>query len=474
MARTEKLSTVSGAQLVAALTSADQKRALELKSGRTTAAPLVTAEDGSTRVKAFHMAALGSDQTGIEFPLNMARVGKKEGFEVVLRAPVEQEKELKALFAKEKLDNVRLLPVKDGYDLDFWSEDQGEVHTDGSISVPRALTGQLSWEDITHALTKARLERLHPGTRVDLSTPDKLQKAREKYPDVAYSSVGAVAERRGQRALVAIALGAKKGLRVSNGYLEGGNALVGRKADGTGYAVVGADSLTVSREALSKELGRKLSDADTRALIAQDYGVATKDLVVVEQPGDFHIDMHMALLPGGKAVVNDALSVFETQKAWLTEHFKSPPKPPAKRTEAAKLEHELAVEEWKIGKELFRERLSELEQAAKAAAAHEARMVKDLEAQGLEVHRMPGVFPRTHQSPRMNFLNAEQGVNPKGQHFMVLLGGDPRAEAMVKERLSAISGAPVRVHFLDPALTETTLNAMGGLSCRAKVEGHAS
>lgn len=465
---------VTNAQLVAALSSADQTRHLELKAGRTKAAALVTPEDGSAKVKAFHMAALGSDQTGVEFPLQMARIGEVEGFNVVLRVPAGSENEFKELLAKEKLNNVVLVSVKDSEELDFWSEDQGELHTDGSVSVPRSLQGSnaLTGDEQLKALTQGRLERLHPRTPVDLSTSEKVFEARRKHPDVAFSGVGAVGARGGQRAIVAVAVGGKKDLRVSNGYLEGGNALVGRRADGAGYAVIGADSVALSRAALSKELGRKLSEGDVRKLLAQDYGVDEQQLVVVEQPGDFHIDMHMALLPGGKAVVNDAAAVFELQKKWLTEDLARtrPTPPPAGASAAVRAKYADDKELWNINKEALPSQLEGLEKGSRLAVQHEARMVKDLEQSGVRVERLPGVFPPAHGLERMNFLNLEQGQNQKGEHFVVALGGDARAEKLVAERLAAVSGKPLRVHFLDRNLTETTLNAGGGISCRTKVE----
>lgn len=466
---------VSNQQLVAAMTKADQARLLDLKAGKTRPAALVTPEDGSVKVKAFHMAALGADQTGIEFPLQMAKIGEAEGFRLVLRIPAGQEKAFEAELAKQKLDNVTLVPVKDSEELDFWSEDQGELHMDGSVSVPRSLQGSraLGDEDVLKELTKGRLERLHPGAKVDLSTPEKLYAARKKYPDVAYSNLGAVGQRGGQRAIAAVAVGGGKALRVSNGYLEGGNALVGRRADGTGFAVVGADSLALSKAALSKELGKSLSDAETRRLIAQDYGVDEKQLVVVEQPGDFHVDMHVGLLPNGKAVVNDAASVFALQKQWLTEDLeRSKPTPPPKGASKRVLEnYENDKALWDIRQEMLPEQLSRLEAHAKQAAAAEARTVKDLEAAGIPVQRLPGVFPPTQELPRMNFLNSEKGLNQKGEPFMVTLGGDPRAERLVAEAMSKLTGGAMRVHFLDRRLTATTLNAGGGISCRAKIEG---
>jgi hypothetical protein len=465
----------TNAQLVAALTSADQTRHTQLKTGKTKAAALVTPEDGTTRVKAMHMAALGADQTGLAFPAAIARIGKAEGFTVVLRVPSEDEKNLKALFAKEKLDNVTLVPIKDSQDLDFWSEDQGELHADGSVSVPRSLTGSSAMDgaELADVIIRGRMARLHPNANVVLSSAADAVKAREKYPDIAFSSVGAVGERGGQRAIAAVALGGKKELRVSNGYIEGGNALVGRRTDGTGFAVVGADSIAASQAALSKELKREVSLAETRSLIAQDYGVDTEQLVVVEQPGDFHIDMHVALLPGGKAVVNDPLAVFELQKKRLTEDLeKSAPKPPGPKASKRALEdyrYELSIHETDKGD--LPERLAKLEREAKAAARAIERTIRDLEKGGVAVSRMPGVFPSSYPLERMNFMNAEQGRNAKGEHFAMLLGGDPRAEKVVAKALASTSDRPLRVHFLPRHLTATTLNAMGGISCRAKVEG---
>lgn len=471
----EAFKGMSNAQLVAALSSADQTRHLELEAGKTKAAALVTPEDGSAKVKAMHMAVLGADQTGLGYQLEVARIGKAEGFNVVLRVPAELEKELAATFKQAKLDNVTLVPIKNSEDLDFWSEDQGELHADGSVSVPRSLTGSGTFdaEELLRAVTQGRMERLHPRTTVDLSTATKLAAAREKYPDVVFSSVGAVGERGGQRAIAAIALGAKKTLRVSNGYLEGGNALVGKRQDGTGFAVVGADSVAVTRAALAKELEREVSADETRKLIAQDYGVDPKQLVVVEQPADFHIDMHVSLLPGGKAMVNDPMAVFELQKKWLTDDLakRKPTPPPPGASKGALQRYQDAKDDYEFGKQHLPTQLERLEKEARADAAAIERTVKDLKDGGLEVHRLPGVFPPAHGLDRMNFMNAEQGLNAKGEHFMVVLGGDPRAEKLVAAELAKVTDAPLRVHFLDRQLTETTLNAMGGISCRVKLEG---
>ena len=131
--------------------------------------------------------------------------------------------------AKEKLSNVTLLPVAQGEDLDFWSEDQGEIHVDGSVSVPRRLgdKGKMPQAEVSQAIHSDRLARMHPKSKADTSTPAGTAAALQKHPDVAFSGVGAVGDRGGQRAMAAIAQ--SKGVRMSTGYLEGGNTLVGRQ-----------------------------------------------------------------------------------------------------------------------------------------------------------------------------------------------------------------------------------------------------
>ena len=160
---------VSEKQLAQSVSKAATARDQELKAGKRKSAALVTPEDGSSKVKAFHMAALGADQTGIEYPIAMARVGESEGFRVVLRCAVEDVARINARLAKEKLSNVTLLPVAQGEDLDFWSEDQGEIHVDGSVSVPRRLgdKGKMPQEEVSQAIRQQRAVPHHTFPRGD-------------------------------------------------------------------------------------------------------------------------------------------------------------------------------------------------------------------------------------------------------------------------------------------------------------------
>jgi len=77
--------------------------------------------------------------------------------------------------------------------------------------------------------------------------------------------------------------------------------------------------------------------------------------------------------------------------------------------------------------------LTTLRQDAELAAKYEAKVVSDLEAGGMKVHRMAGVFkdPGTMR-PEMNFMNTEKGTGADGKRFIVALGGEDRSEATME------------------------------------------
>lgn len=462
-----KWAPVSEEAVVRAMKRAGDRTLASLKGSGLAKAPMACPEDGSIVVRAFHMARLGSDVTGTAFAEQMAKIGEVEGFRVVLRCPAEWAARLAEDFKELKLDNVVVLPISGtSYELDFWSEDHGELHVDGSVSVPRKLhdPGELDLGALGKAIVEARFQRLRPGAA---------DRELSKHPDLAFQYVGAVAARGTQRALGAIALGADAELRVTGSYLEGGNVLVGRRATGEPYALVGKDSLEATRYLLERDLGRRPDDAKVLAVIAADLGVAPKDVVPVEQPGEFHLDMAMSLLPGGRVLVNDSrqAQALQAQQA-RARHLEAEPKRPpdgASPRRLARFEEDLAA--WKEEGQWLEKAITRAGGEAVRRAALEAKAAADLQAAGLSVHRIAGAFPRITGQEPMNFLNGERGLNARGEQFLVTLGGDPAFERHFVEALAKVEPGTVRVHFLDRELTAPTLNAMGGLSCRAKLEG---
>lgn len=454
---------VKESRLAEAVVVAHQQRTSQLASGQSRRAALVTPEDGDVTARAYHLASFNDG--GEQFAYAMARVGEVEGFKVVLRVASERSDQIKQELALGRLDNVSLLPVEDAPRgpgrLELWTEDHGELHLDGSISVPRSL-------HLNDGIGEGALQGLVRG-RSDRLAPELGASARA----LQFPIVGAVSQRNSQRAMVALAEVAGLPPRVQNGYLEGGNSLVGRRANGEPYALIGKDSLEASRLVLEKDLGRALSTTELTSLIADDFGVSPENVIPVEQPGDFHLDMRMMLLPGGHVVLNDAAAAASMQREWaLSDHqSRKPAAPPTGAPHEAQVAFRAALAGWEsTGVELAK-RLDAVSAHAEATAQYERLSAEQLEESGLRVHRMAGVFEEVPGMPQMNFLNGEAAKNSRREGFYVALGGDRRAEQYVIDTL--LNGLPSgleRVHFLSRNLTQATLKHFGGLSCRAKLE----
>ena len=228
----------------------------------------------------------------------------------------------------------------------------------------------------------------------------------------------------------------------------------------------------MSRAILEKERGHAVSEIELRSLISADYVVKAQFLIAVEQPGDFHIDMHMMLLPNGHAAVNDSLQALALTTQWATEDMvNSKPKPLGPNaTKNDQQQYKSDLEIWAITSQSLASDLKSLASGAASRTRFETKMAQDLIAAGIKVERIAGVFPATRNLAPMNFLNGEHATNAKGERFSVMLGGDKRAEQHFVAALAQMPGAPQRVHFLDRSLTPTSLAASGGISCRAKIE----
>lgn len=413
---------------------------------------------------------LGPDQTGIAFPLQMAQIGKLEGFSIVLRVDSGSVESVKDLLAEKKLTNVSVMGV-DG-EGDFWSEDQGELDVTGNVRVP-APAPEIS---VLHeAGYRARIARLYPddAARAASRPWEKLKnEIQTKYPDVLFAMAGAVADRKSHEVVAAVALGKGTSLEASLSHIEGGNLLLGTLPSGDGYALVGKDSLVHSKTILERDLGRTVTDDELMRAVAHDLGISAENVIPVEQPGDFHIDMHMIPIKPGEVLLNDAVAATTLECQWeLDDKIKDTPKDPGPNASAEKRDEYKS--DLKFHKELLadlKDRHKEQIDDAKKAAAFESRVASDLESRGIVVHRAPAVFGSKHMMSA-NFINAEQGTNAKGKRFYIALGGDPRAEKVFLEHLEKLETGIARVHLLDRDLTRTTLQAGGGISCRTKAEG---
>lgn len=221
----------------------------------------------------------------------------------------------------------------------------------------------------------------------------------------------------------------------------------------------------ISKAIFEKQEGRSLTEKDAVERIAKDYGIDPSRMTVVEQPGQFHIDMAISPVTNGKLLVNDARAAFALQERLIKEDYEK-----AKPTDPAK------VQAWEEKGKQITKALDELKEKTERRALLEDKAVSQLEAAGLSVVRVPGVMDRVDPARSIsaaaaagNFLNSEKGTNAKGEQFVVFLGGDPRVEQRVAETVGKSFPEVERIYFLDRSASEKSVGMKGGVSCRVNV-----
>lgn len=395
------------------------ERRQELKNPHQARHRPAVAKDASIDPSAFHMVYDSWDSASLGYINQMAAVGQVEDFHVV--ASCSSDGDCAQL---EKKVKANLTTVENPGRQDVWAEDHGEFTEDGVLVIPAMLPRDY---DIGGAIEAGRERRFRGDTEM-----------------ADFSQHGAVNERWTQQEALAAAMATgASGYKMAVSYVEGGNMMGGKRADGTPYALVGKDSVAVTKDILRKA-GH--SRRDGLSQIARDYGYEKNQVFAIEQPGEFHLDMAMALAGPGQVLLNDSKAVADLQKGWVTEHY----------------HHRFF--QW--GK---KKALAAIEARAEKLAAYEDMVEKDLRKAGLEVYRIPGCFPASKVNSEMNFFNLRQGHNSAGETFAIALGGDERAEqAFAHTLLSEIPAGYQRIHFLDRELTPVTLDMSGGIKCRTK------
>jgi len=93
-------------------------------------------------------------------------------------------------------------------------------------------------------------------------------------------------------------------------YAEGGNLIVGENAAQQMIVLVGKDSIAMTRSEYAFT-----SDDAVRQLIADDFGLNLDQIIGVEQPGTFHLDMGLLFLGSGQVLVNDSTQALADARA---------------------------------------------------------------------------------------------------------------------------------------------------------------
>ncbi|MEM9806993.1 MAG: hypothetical protein AAF959_17125 [Cyanobacteria bacterium P01_D01_bin.56] len=297
-----------------------------------------------------------------------------------------------------------------------WAEDSVEYLDNGQVTVLTPFDDEL----LIWAMTEGRRQRWH-GLIADEFLDAALQEDDQWIPlGVRVNTLKTGVE----RSHVTRAEGQRVGhLRA---YIEGGNLITGEDATGRFMVLVGRDAIAATARLY------QLNEEAVRQIICEDFGLTRLDQIVgVEQPGHFHLDMGLLFLGHGIVVVNDS-------QLALKDAFEMAEMVPCltTKTMAAKLQLKTALE---------------------------AAAVRDLVAAGLEVRR-----ERLEHEVEYNFLNGEFVEGEDGFLYYLTNGGPQDAMAHFQSLMVDNWQVVKKVIFSPPAIAQKSLQERGGLGCRLK------
>jgi hypothetical protein len=209
-------------------------------------------------------------------------------------------------------------------------------------------------------------------------------------------------------------------------YIEGGNMITGEDAIGNPVILIGKDAIAATAYIY------QLTYDDVRRVICEDFGLDTIEQVIcVEQPGKFHLDMGILFIGHGVVILNDS-------SAALKDAIEMAELVPCMTTEqkAAKLKLQCSLEE---------------------------DAAKDLRAAGLEVRR-----ERLESDVFYNFFNGEFVEGADGLNYYITNGGLKEQQEMFETLMIKELNIVQKVFFSPQAAAQRSLQERGGVGCRLK------
>jgi hypothetical protein len=422
----------------------------------------VVAEDLSLRPSAFVLA--GDSRSGQAFVEQLGCIGKSEGVGIThLREEIQAGIRQDQAFAPG--ENVQAV-VFEGLEIGTWLEDLCESNANGDFSIhPRVRDAALPQA----VILAARVERMGPMLAESFGSLEGAAVRRSEREGEPPHLI----ERAMHIQIAALALAHGASLRQNLTYLEGGNTLRGVLPSGEPYALVGKDSVALSKFLLERDLSEvagqpvELTDGQLKAAIAKDLGISPAHTFFVEQPGEFHLDMSLGLFGPGVVVLNDARDVARRQIEWMREdHRAAEPQLSEGATAAERAEYDALHRAWQEAGERMKSEETMIWKRQTFTAMAEDRCAEDLIDAGLTVHRVAASFD--YDKRRVKFLNGCKGTNPHGKRFFVALGGDPRAEQHFLAECLRLGLGIDHFYFLDRVLSRESLSNSGGVNCRTK------
>jgi hypothetical protein len=212
-------------------------------------------------------------------------------------------------------------------------------------------------------------------------------------------------------------------------YTEGGNLIVGEDATRRTVVLVGRDAIAATKGEYSFT-----DDADVVALIAEDFGLTRDQVIPVEQPGKFHLDMGLLFVGNGVVVVNDSGKKLSVEQENLAKYGAQ-----SNRKFVARLTLQCGLE--------------------------------NLAAQDLSNAGMNVLRHKLESDENCNCFNGEFVADSKGDVHYLTNGagkGNQAITELVTQLLVNELKVAVDVHFSPASAAEESLSSQGGVGCRIK------
>ena len=373
------------------------------------------------RTKVLHMNYMQSqtDKTGkteIAHLLFFAKTARDLGLRLEILTDKNCRKDIEQKLANEDYKTLDYSITENQSPVSKWAEDSVEFLKNGQIAVLQQFNNEL----LEQAMTKGRRQRWQGKI-----TPENLEEALRD--DHLWVLLG-IQVNTDKMAVTWEHVAQSNGMGVGHirAYIEGGNMITGEDANGDSIILVGKDAIAATAHIY------QLSNNAVRRLICEDFGLdSVEQVICVEQPGKFHLDMGLLFIGHGVVVVNnssealkDAIEMAEMVPCLTTEKM------------AAKLKLRCSLED---------------------------DAANDLAAAGLDVRR-----ERLENDAFYNFFNGEFVEGQDGENYYITNGG-PRAEEERFETLMTANWSSVKKVFFSPVdAAQKSLQERGGVGCRLK------
>ncbi|NRB06233.1 MAG: hypothetical protein HRU34_01905 [Richelia sp.] len=354
--------------------------------------------------------------TEIEHLRFFARTAQELGLRLEILTDAKSREDFEEELAKSEYESLNYTVTESHKPVSKWAEDSVEYLDNGQVAVLNQFDDQL----LAWAMTTGRRHRWQGKI-----APEYLEEALQE--DHLWILLGIrvnALEMGMERERVA----QSKGQQVSHirAYIEGGNAIAGEDATGKPVIIVGKDAIAATAHIY------QLHENEVRKVICEDFGLENMEQVIcVEQPGQFHLDMGILFLGNGVVVVNDSGEALKgaTEMAEMVPCMTT-----EKMAAKLKLQYEL-----------------------------ESEAAKDLDTAGMEVKR-----EKLENDTIYNFFNGEFVDGKDGFNYYITNGGPKEQEERFESLMVKEWNVVKKVIFSPENAAKRSLQERGGVGCRIK------